>query len=470
MAYSFLMNLPKSLPTEIWREIFIQIPTPWIYGIHLDNDPIFSSKSYLMNGYTIGSTQCERAALVLICKALRPLAEELLFSEVNLSSLRAAIIFSKSVQSNEGRKQGYWTKRISIATFKPKRAPDEQGSRWRWDRVFHRIQTGCPRLTTVHLQEAGIRIAPRLILPALLLDKLTTLTLEGGVMTPHHISYINSNCPSLTYLRIGEIEKISGPCVAMSFPNVRYLAFPSKLHEQILSHITFPRLEWLFFDSSYMYGPRDVWDFIHRHAFNLIGIEISSSFAPLGGAFRLPTNLQFCPSYIAECPNLQTLVLPAPLTLLAAFDLGNTGFRSNLRTLILKINELVNLDAEEYAQHFSQERFPALKEVQLTYIKMPYTPDAHGLFIFNTDLLDHQQDVPNDSGTDTTLSEPEEITNQEECELTETEYVVDQSWDREVEVGPGRFEEEIDMETYRLYIWKSCFPHVNVELRHVPFD
>lgn len=57
------MNFLDALPVEIciWRQILFQIPTAWIYGAHLSNDPSIRSKSYLINDHTIEETtqECE---------------------------------------------------------------------------------------------------------------------------------------------------------------------------------------------------------------------------------------------------------------------------------------------------------------------------------------------------------------------------------------------------------------------------
>lgn len=454
------MNFLEALPTELWREILFQIPTTWIYGAHLSNDPLFRSGSYLMNNCTIEDTQIERAALVLVCKALCPLAEELLFTEVNLRSFSSASIFSKIAEPNGEKRRGYWTKRISVPRPLSSRPGGWREPRERWEKIFQSIQAACPRLVTLHLQETGFKSNPNLMLPNSLMGRLTTLTISEGVITPEILSFISSSCPQLNCLSIGYVKLQDGAYNAVSFPRVRQLTLASYIHtlSNPLESITFPRLEWLFFHARIIFQ-RERQEFILRHKSSLVGIEIGQRMAPLPRDFAPSAEL---PSYISECPNLRTLSIEVDSNSLDVSTQVHHGPHANLETLILKLKPSVEYDAPSYARYFSQERFPSLATVQLVHQKVLFGWSRCSLV--DEDISDFESDFELDL-EHSTGSEDSEVDTTPAGELRHTEDGIV----RRVKAAVADQVAEA-VEAKVLGTWKDHFPHTVVKTRHVPFD
>lgn len=434
MYFGSRMDFLDALPAEIWREILFQVPAPWIYGAHLSDDPLIRSRSYLMNASTIEDAQIERLSLVLVCKALRPLAEELLFTEVNFGSFTTANIFSIIADSNGERRRGYWTKRISILPGKNGEWPDPNE---KWDPIFERIKKFCPRLTTVHLRKAESQSSSRMMLPDALMGKLTTLTLESGIIAPNHLLHISAGCPQLKSLRIGLVSMVDGPYYPLlSFPNVQYLTLPSYLPPRILGplgDLPFPRVEWLFLQHWTCFNERGSRHFILRHASTLIGVEIE--------AYR-PTHKECQPisavkikRYICKCPKIQTLVISSPLKGLSPPVTGRKYTRTGFTTVGFNMKHPKEHKVEEYARYFVHERFPSLTTVQLLYHRSVHKNRRQS--VSSEDPLASDDFLGSDRG------EEEEGETDQEKNIAEMEM---------------------------LAVWKAHFPHVIVEARYVPFD
>ena len=254
-------------------------------------------------------------------------------------------------------------------------------------------------------------------------------------------------------------------------------------------------MEWLFLQSSRLHGPQDASEFVRQHAATLIGMEVFTNIVPRGRHFIAATNIRLLPSFMDNCPNLRTLILPLHSTRLTLPSESEPRTEyAHLTTLVLKMNDgPSDIEAECFAKYFSHDQFYGLKRIKLVHTSEEYTRSSHDLSLSDEDgfydwcLIDGA--VPRSSESDSdeatnNLGEEDEqedktwITSAEARGCTEDDKDENTTWRsfyKKNGIGAVGIQKEDDINednTTRteVELWRSHFPQAVVEVMYVPFS
>lgn len=254
----------------------------------------------------IKDTQSERLALMLVCKALRPLAEELLYSEVFLPNPGVAAKFSQSASLEYvGRKSpGWWTRRVSL---------DTRASPWSMVmKTFEIVKSACPNITSVHLDTGtwGDRRAVPDDCP--LLEGVQTLTVTSHTMQAQDLLEIAKNAENLVHLHFYPSTALYGQLKSMNFPSLRRLSISSHVIQEIMDtkiDVSFI-LEWLSIRITRASVLPVVYEFCRQHGSTLRGLEL---YVDVGNSTHRPVIL---PSkFLDFSTSLRTFIISPSIAL-----------------------------------------------------------------------------------------------------------------------------------------------------------
>jgi hypothetical protein len=348
------MDFLHSIPEELWRAIFVMIPIPWIYGADLSSDPLQLFRSHQMDPERIKNTQSQRLELMLVCKAMWPLAEELLYSEVYFPNPITVSKFSKAARLSRGGRAspGWWTRRVSI---------DTRG--WVLStvaRTLEMIKQTCPNITCVHIEQGSWGIQKAIPKGSSLLRDLRTLTVTGVSLRAEDLTEIENNCPHLIYLHLYPSTALYGRLQSMTFPNLRRLSISSHLVQEMVDTkigISFP-LEWLSIRITRANVIPALHKFCHQHRSNLVGLEL---YVDVGASTSRPVIL---PSdFLDFGVNLRTVIISPSIALESSKAITPM---EGLNEVILRVDVYHSMfSALAFAEYFAPSRFPHLRRILL---------------------------------------------------------------------------------------------------------
>ncbi|KAG8850217.1 hypothetical protein FRB91_009270 [Serendipita sp. 411] len=218
------MDYLKALPVEIWREILSNIPSHWRYGGILSHRPLCLYEDNRL-GYKLGrNDQRQLAQILLVCKQLAPLVEEVLYTDVCLKTVHICNgdfeRLARVIHTSTRRRRGEWTRVI--------RADVSQVDQLSSLCLSGRISTICPNLEAYHQiddatrsiigQSNGLQGDLALGLLPGWLATITVLTISG-----YQISWINLHilfqaCHNLETLTLLAMQVIAHPGPACLTP------------------------------------------------------------------------------------------------------------------------------------------------------------------------------------------------------------------------------------------------------------
>lgn len=102
------------LPIELWRKIFRELPIYRTIDATQSEDPLMFQPAENFNYIETSRKQKSRITLMPICKAMYPLLEELLYSDVLLSSEQQILTFITGLSASERRRFGNFTRSMRI--------------------------------------------------------------------------------------------------------------------------------------------------------------------------------------------------------------------------------------------------------------------------------------------------------------------------------------------------------------------
>ena len=352
------MNYLAFLPEEVWRAIFVMIPAPWIYGADISSDPLLLFRSHQINYEEMKDTQSERLSLLLICKAMRPIAEELLYSEVCLTSLFVAEKFTTAATMAphcDGRRSpGWWTRRLILDTREWTVSPFELAN------ILKAINSACPNLACVHMEQGSWGLGRTTRGVRLLRARgLRTLTVTGTDLKAENLTEIARRYPNLVHLHVYPSTAMYGRLQSMQFPHLRRLSLSSHVVHEMANAcvaISLPNLEWLSIRITRASVVPALHAFCSQHGSALAGLEL---YVDVGKSTSRPVIL---PSRFFDFgAHLKTLVLSPSIAL--EFS-ETTAPLEGLTEVQIRVDVFQSMfTAYDFAQYFGPSRFPNMRRI-----------------------------------------------------------------------------------------------------------
>lgn len=222
------------LPKELWRQILLEVYPP-LLSTFTENIGEYMQLKWLKE--RVFAAQKCRIELLVICKALQPIAVELLYSEVILSGTTRGIqkFFSGiDAQCNAGYSPGVYTRSIVVDLRGYERTMTES---MRNDYVrLHLLHQYCPR---INLMLVNGPFRPYTRLPLDWIVAVETLILFGPIVDWKELP---SPLLSHSFMRVTSL----GIVEPLIFPNLTSLYLDVSIPEK-LSLLSLPSLHWLNF-------------------------------------------------------------------------------------------------------------------------------------------------------------------------------------------------------------------------------
>jgi hypothetical protein len=320
------MDYLSLLPIELWKEIFLQIPTHWSIGSDRSRDPLIFLKKF---GFGLRGTiraQSERAKLLGICKSLMPLAESILFSEVCLTSIAKITSFASVATAvrEGGYRRGDLTRRISIylvtSEFEHVLASDS-------------LKMACPNLATLHVFSDDIPVVAWQAWMDHWKEDIKVFTWTDFRLSFDDMFTVASHFIRLTSLDLGSFTVFQSTTSTQTytFPSVRRLVLNRLCLQRFdISKLTCPSLEWLSVNIPAHIPIHKIDEFVQRHSDTVTGLDIETG-------DEVKAN-EVISGPMVSTPLLKTLILSLPTLRFPILLSNTTGCHPALRTLYLRVN------------------------------------------------------------------------------------------------------------------------------------
>ncbi|KAG8813735.1 hypothetical protein FRC19_002218 [Serendipita sp. 401] len=347
----------SKLPVEIWREILFAIPSHPILDASESTNPLIFLDRTQVRGSGMLEVQKQRLALLKVCKAMVPLAEQLLYSKVSLGrkALQDGTFQAAAMAQTVGgsMRRGELTTHMWI--YDMCRIPES------FD-----LRVVCPNLRAFDhcFDYLMVLELERMIKESWSLG-ITSLTLEYGDFDWKDMRNVATCFPSLTTFKLLDVSSDPGDITRpISFPMLHTLTIDAYIGRKFpFTNLRLPSLRWMGIiivitdDINYF-------DNIFKSVSGtLVGLQIEGvlSDVPLQ---RIPNdvfgtltqlNTYICP-LTQHTPDALLRILPTH----PPHDLENLVFTIPTRDMISYM--------QQYAGYFSSKSlFPHLKHVSLAF-------------------------------------------------------------------------------------------------------
>lgn len=334
------------LPVEIWREIFWHLRETFVTDRF--NDPLKFFAIIKFDWVEAMEAQSERFQLLTICKFLRPVAEEIVYSDVFISTADDYLNFIACTRKNRQDRRGLLGSLTNALHFL-RLSFESEGKASALDV----LPDACPNLSLLHFAYCNGSINPSL--RNWTAGSLSTLiwTTDDEQLPPSAI-FEFKNLTNL-HLAFAQDFNESGSPQTLPVKKLSLLGGPPAPFD--LEDLTCPSLEWLSINiiSLRSLGLSYLVNFLQRHRNTLIGLEI------------IPTSLFHSPvpgPPLFRLPKLETLILPELFKLIDATLLNLEG-NPRLHTLMLRAGKFDDNSLDYFIEKIKPRRLPQLKRFVL---------------------------------------------------------------------------------------------------------
>ncbi|KAG8813728.1 hypothetical protein FRC19_002221 [Serendipita sp. 401] len=372
----------NKLPVEIWREILFAIPSHPILDASESTNPLTFLDRTQFRGSGILEVQKQRLALLKVCKAMVPLAEQLLYSKVSLGgkALQDGTFQAAAMTQTVGgsRRRGELTTHIWICDMCPVLESFD-------------LRVMCPNLRAFHhcFDYLMVLDLERMIEESWSLG-ITTLTLEYSDFGWKDMMNVATCFPGLNTFKLLDVSEDPGDVTRpISFPMLHTLTIDAYVGRKFpFTNLRLPSLRWM---SIILVMTDDInyFDNIFKSVSStLVGFQIEGvlSDVPLQ---RIPNDV------FGTLTQLNTYICPLTQHMPDAFlRILPTHPPHDLTNLVFIIPTRAKISyMQQYAGYFSSKSlFPNLKHVSLAFAPL-YThilDDADLRFLDATkDLFPH---------------------------------------------------------------------------------
>ncbi|KAG8823488.1 hypothetical protein FRC17_009313 [Serendipita sp. 399] len=369
------MDYLKALPVEIWRQILFNIPSHWKYGGILSHIPL-CLYSDLQSGYAQGRRdQRELVGLLLICRQLLPLVEEVLYTDVCLRTVHlcngeferlARVKFATA-----SRRRGEWVKIIRADVTNV----DQLAALY----LSSRLPNICPNLQAYHqidhrriaTQSNGLQGDIALGLLPGWLKTITSLPLSGHQLSCMTLSPILQLCSNLEILSLLALELVRHP-IPESFPTLQRLKVLTMNSPCVsaLSQVKWnlPMLQTLGVELSLARDTEQLASLIQVYGSKLVALHFIDGWNTSSPRVIPPRFLDYCPMI----RQLEIAIDETPPVLTIGYD----SHPLERLTILLRATSW-STTLSQLSPNFSQSMFPKLRKVFLVLLLGHSYPHAH---------------------------------------------------------------------------------------------
>lgn len=361
------MDYLSLLPVELWRRLLLESTNNQLIPMLSLTNPLEVSRK--PNIKELRHAQAVRAGLLTICKALLPIIEEILYSDVIILGQTALYSFTgrAEVILPNRRPRGQWTRRLIYVVYRYKINPSI-------------ITAACPNLESLHVTDSGDVFEVGCWNKSWY-QNLLALEYSAQYLTWDDLKQISTQCSQLRYLKLNGttmlfVTPLAAPSTPIVFPRLQYFVWETATFRRFgIDYLVMPKLQHASINTAEVEPNR----FICQYGSILTTLEIQE--AAVSARYILGLS-DFLKLLFSSCPVLERLIFPFYKVGSFPPEQSFVPFQP-LQTLILRANgDFLNADTEalleRYKRFFTERNFP---NVSLLIVQLfPHTTDYRWQF------------------------------------------------------------------------------------------